>query len=475
MFWEKNASLPNRVKKHSDPKEEMEEREEIAQNTAVVYKRILPPLLKRLSKIEDFRQPQKVKHKIDVLMAYGILFFVFQMASRREGNREMSQAIFLANLQAIFPELETMPHGDTLSRLLKGIQVEEIEDCMIHLLKDLIRRKKFKNFIRNKQYLIAIDGTQKFSRDYCWDKEKCMKRNVGKGEEKSKEYYVYVLEATLVFSNGMVLPVLSEFVENSTIENASKQDCELKAFYRLAKKLKTYFPKTRLSILVDGLYACGPVVQVCQDSNWDFMITFKNGSMKEVYQEAQSLAELDEDNRQYIQWGERFQEYQWANDIEFYYKKGNRERKLVLHVVFCKETWMEKNKDTGDMEEKETTYAWLSKERLTIDNVFERCTHMGRYRWKIENNILKEKHQGYNYEHCFSYNWNAMKGYHYLMKIGHLINVLVLHTESLIKFVKEKGIRGFLRNQRLVFSGALLNKEKIQEAIHSTKQWRLAS
>jgi hypothetical protein len=51
-----------------------------------------------------------------------------------------------------------------------------------------------------------------------------------------------VLEAVLVFTNGMVLPLMSEFLENSeelsAVENYEKwkQDCELKAFHRLAKR-----------------------------------------------------------------------------------------------------------------------------------------------------------------------------------------------------------------------------------------------
>ncbi|MFO7952891.1 MAG: hypothetical protein R6U91_08855, partial [Bacillota bacterium] len=64
-----------------------------------------------------------------------------------------------------------------------------------------------------------------------------------------------------ILSNGMVLPLLSEFLENSpeleAIENAEqwKQDCELKGFYRLAERLKKEFPKLNLTLLLDGLYA----------------------------------------------------------------------------------------------------------------------------------------------------------------------------------------------------------------------------
>ena len=44
-----------------------------------VYRAMLPVLLKRLSKIPDLRQPRKVRHKLTVLMIYGILCFAFQM------------------------------------------------------------------------------------------------------------------------------------------------------------------------------------------------------------------------------------------------------------------------------------------------------------------------------------------------------------------------------------------------------------
>lgn len=48
-------------------------------------------------------------------------------------------------------------------------------------------------------------------------------------------YMHHVLEAKLVVGD-MVLSIGSEFIENES-EDVSKQDCELNAFHRLAKKL----------------------------------------------------------------------------------------------------------------------------------------------------------------------------------------------------------------------------------------------
>jgi hypothetical protein len=58
-----------------------------------VYRSLLPTLLKRLGKIRDPRHPKTIRHKLTVLMLYGILTFVFQMASRQEANRRMSLSV----------------------------------------------------------------------------------------------------------------------------------------------------------------------------------------------------------------------------------------------------------------------------------------------------------------------------------------------------------------------------------------------
>ncbi|MDR1892579.1 MAG: hypothetical protein LBQ48_06190, partial [Oscillospiraceae bacterium] len=63
-------------------------------------------------------------------------------------------------------------------------------------------------------------------------------------------------------------------------------------------------------------------------------------------------------------------------------------------------------------------YAWLSSMGVSEKNVFHLCNDIARKRWRIENNFLVLKHQGYAYSHCFSYDWNAMRGFHSLMKFA---------------------------------------------------------
>lgn len=473
-------SIPNRLNLKGNISATIDENQQIAEGAAAVYKQMLPSLLKSLSKIKDPRNPNSIKHKMTVLLMYGIIMFVLQLGSRRNTNREMNDIGF-ENLKTIFPELETLPHADTLARLLKRIDVNMIQDSMIELLKDLIKRKKFKNYLRKKHLLIAIDGTQKFFRDYQWAADdKGLVRHVG--EDKAEQHYVYVLESVLILNNGIALPLLSIFLKKSDVkvtkENSSvevfKQDCERTAFIRMADQIKKLFRNSRITIVADGLYACGPVIQICRTNKWDYMIVFKEGSIPSVWNDALGIMKLDTENRLKVFWGERLQYYAWANDIEYEYKSNNKSYRVNLNVVLCYEEWEEDHiRSTGVKELCKTRYAWISSVRLNHSNVFERCTKLGRYRWKIENNILKEKHQGYKYKHCYSYDWNAMEGYHYLMKIGEFLNALATNSEVLNSYVEQLGIQGYIKKLWSVCNTMLIDTLKIHDFVSNFKQWRL--
>jgi len=463
-------ALPNRLNDLGSVEEEKGQRQETVEAALKVYRQLLPGLLCRLSRIKDPRVPGKVKHRLTVLMVYGILFFVYQVSSRRQANRQMSRPIFLENLKAMFPELLTLPHADTLERLLERIDVNEIQESLLDLFEKQIRNKKFRNHLINNRYLLAIDGTQKLYRDDQWEEE-CLIRHVG--EEKRPQYYVYVLEAVFILDNGVTLPLMSEFLKNEEYKDEStKQDCERKAFYRLARKIKKRFPRLKIAVVLDGLYACGPVIRICRDNNWDYMLVLKEDALKDVWHEAMGLMRLEPKDSLECIWGNRRQIYRWANGVEYCHGENGRYRES-LHVVICEESWEETDRHTGKAEVLTTRYAWISGQRITESNVFKRCTYMGRYRWKIENNILVEKHQGYQYEHCFSYNWNAMEGFHYLMKIGRYINVLAVNCGYLADKVKELGITGLLEFIWLACAGDVLDTDRIRKIVEGRYQIKL--
>ena len=278
------VALPNRKSEYGSVQEEQKARQEATTEQVRVFRVQLPVLLKWLSKIKDPRNPKKIKHKHTLLMIYGVLTFVLQMSSRREANREMTRPKFMESLKLLFPELEDLPHNDTLMRLLARIDVNEIESALIGLVRKLIRAKKFVRYLVDNRYPIAIDGSQKVVRNVLWSEE-CLEREVKKGDDSQMQYYVLVLEASLAFCGGMTIPLMSEFLSYTEGDtDTKKQDCEQKAFKRLSKQLKAESGHLAIMVLLDGLYHNGPIMDMCRKNKWDYMVVLKNKCLKSVWE-----------------------------------------------------------------------------------------------------------------------------------------------------------------------------------------------
>jgi len=450
--------------------EAQKERELLTRGTSKVLRKMLPKILKQFSKIPDPRSPQLVKHKLTVVLLYGILLFFLRMKSRREGNRLITQAYFREHLQSLIPELESIPHGDTLYRLLERIDVEQIQETTVNLVRELIRTKVFNRFLlNNKRYQIVIDGTRKHNRDYPWIKEALNRTTSENGE---KEYYVYVLEANIVLPNGLRIPLASELLSNENHESEeTKQDCELKAFYRLATKIKHWFPRLRVTVSLDGLYALGPVMSLCQKNNWDYMIVLKDNCLPQVWEEFNGLRPFQPENEYTQTHQDRQQRFYWVNDIEYSY--GKRGQRVTVHVIVCEETYWEMNPRTEKLEQKTSRHAWISRKPLKVANIDQRCNTVARQRWSIETNIRIEKHNGFQYERSFAESWNAIKGYHYLMRLGHLLNEIVLHLQELESLVYQYTDCGIIELLKKTLDGPWFATSHLRDIAKSRGQIRL--
>ncbi|MBF0547846.1 MAG: hypothetical protein HQM08_25635 [Candidatus Riflebacteria bacterium] len=79
-------------------------------------------------------------------------------------------------------------------------------------------------------------------------------------------------------------------------EDVEKQDCETKAFYRLAEQLKERLPKTKILLIFDGLYAKGPVFSICEKYHWKYMAILKDGSIPNLTRKFEALLGLEPGN-----------------------------------------------------------------------------------------------------------------------------------------------------------------------------------
>ena len=468
----KRPSVSNTLCPYRTQAEEQAAREEAVAAQLAAYRCLLPQLLKKLAKIPEPRQPKKLKHKLTVVLLYGLLMCVFQMASRREANAELSKPVFLSTLRQLFPDLETLPHADTLNRVLARLEVAQLEAAHIALVQQLIRNKKFQRYLIEQRYPIAIDGTQKLVRNGQWWGEDWLERWHETADGPQVQQYVYVLEANLVFHNGLTVPLLSEFLSYAAGDPEDhKQDCELKAFQRLARRLKSYFKRLPILLLLDGLSPNGPLMAQCQQYHWEYMIVLPNKSLPSVWEEAASLRPWQAQNCRVHTWRGRHQRFWWVNDIDYSYDHDTKQ--LPVHVVVCEEHWQEVEQESGTIVDKSSRHAWISGRAFRAETLPDRCNLGARYRWGIEVNMQVEKRQGYHYEHAFSYNWNAMKGFHQLMRLAHLLNALAQYTSRVALQVRTMGVAAFLRFVRETCAHPCLSPQWIAQFLATPVQLRL--
>jgi hypothetical protein len=258
-------------------------------------------------------------------------------------------------------------------------------------------------------YLVVIDGTGviTYSQRHC---AHCLKKVLHNGETL---YYHPVLEAKLVTRNGFAFSLMTEFIENQDL-SADKQDCELKAFYRLAKRIKKRFPRLPICLLLDGLYAGGPTFEVCEKNLWKYLIVLREDDLPNVHRSyAAALPHLPHNHKQIRlgQHGQIVQEYAWAEDLAY---TDGYDHPHSLHLIDCTETRPEAQGQINPLH-----YKWLTNFSLTSGNVDLLANQGGRLRWKIENEGFNvQKNLGFNLEHPYSQNPNASKVFYLLMQLA---------------------------------------------------------
>jgi len=184
--------------------------------------------------------------------------------------------------------------------------------------------------------------------------------------ESSTVYLHQVLEAKLLGPGDLVLSVGSEFIENADAQGSTgkrrsaeavKQDCELKAFSRLAPALKQEFPQLHLCVSVDSLYACGRFFQMCKDHDWSYVCVFKPTVLPTVWRDFQSLLPLCPENQLERTWaGGVHQVYRWVHDLSYVDSEG---REWTFSAIQLTETVS--SSQTG---QKAIVHSWSDPEML---------------------------------------------------------------------------------------------------------------
>ena len=144
---------------------------------------------------------------LTVVLVYGVFLFLWHCASCREGNRELTQPSVVAALRAAFPQLATVPHMDTVARVLEAVPAHELEATLLGRIQRFPRHRKFAHWMVQHHYLVAIDGILKWTAKYRWAAE-ALEKSHGTGDGASQ---AHVLGAVLVRPQGITVPMLAEF------------------------------------------------------------------------------------------------------------------------------------------------------------------------------------------------------------------------------------------------------------------------
>lgn len=367
----------------------------------------------------DPRQAGKIVYPLRNLLWTGVLLFTTKLGSRRRIRFKFHIPGFLANLNCVAQtQLDTVAYPSTLGDRLEVLDHAALQRIPAQIVRSLIRGRALERWrLLGKWYLVAFDatGVGHWHERHC---EHCLERTItaknAKGKTESRTVYDHmVLAAKLVTASGLALPIASEFIENPG-PNPDKQDCELKAFYRLAPRVKQLLPKVPICVLLDSLYAGEPTLALCQTHGWQSIIVLKDGSMPAVAREFRTLKDHTPEQTRQVQHHGAAQSYHWVNDMDSDHRK--------LHLLECLET-------RGDQT---TRWAWLSSIRLNANNCTQIANTGGRQRWKIENQgFNSQKNGGYNLEHAYSQDYNAMKNFYSLLQLGHMLSQLMEHGNLL--------------------------------------------
>lgn len=154
------------------------------------------------------------------------------------------------------PEHEFFPHYVTINEFLSKMEAGELEKLRSQMVHALLRRRKFEDArLLGKYWMVIFDATGLFH----FKERHCLKKVLNKGtKEEQTVYYHHVREAKLVFGEGFVVSIGTEFIENKDV---TKNDCETNAFKRLADRLKKEYPRLNVCVLAGSLYASGPVFE----------------------------------------------------------------------------------------------------------------------------------------------------------------------------------------------------------------------
>ena len=401
-----------------------------------IINQYFPDLISKFEGLTDLRHQSYITYKMKVIFMVRLLALMCEIKSMNGLTSEFNTEETIANIANICElELDEIPHCDTINDVFKNVKVSEIEEIRKYMIVKMIRNKMLQKYkVRGQYYHVVVDGTGLATSRKKYNKNCLVKNKTDKNGNEYQEYSTYVLEAKLVIGD-MVFSIGSEFVENEE-ENVNKQDCETAAFKRLAEKIKKEYPRLRIIISGDALYASKPVMDICKGKGWKYIIRFKEGAIPTLYKEFEAVVKIENESK--------IENYEYVTKLDYKEEKTN----IIKYTD----------------KKKKTEFVYMTDLSITNKNIVE-TVHLGRKRWKIENEGFNiQKNGTFDIGHLYSKDSTAIKVHYIMIQIAHILRQLL---ENGIKEIKElklklKEISLHIKNELISTISNLMVHKRVQ-------------
>ena len=387
----------------------------------IIMKQYFPKLTSWIENLTDTRHQSYITYDFKICLLTQILAFCSSYQSMNKIGRDFNSDIVIENINYILKtNYVELPHKDTLINVISEIKFEELEHIQTKIIKTLIRSKMLDKYRFNGLFHIVIDGTGLYSTRVNLGEQAITKVYNKDAENEYTLYSYYALEAKLVCGN-MTFSLATEFVENETYTDEygntyrkfDKQDCELKASYRLLNKIKNRFPKLPIIIGGDVLYLGRPFLELCDSLKFDYIIRYKETDAPTIKRNFDEIKIVDQD-------------YEYQNEIIF----GDLKNKdfYTLNVISYDEESVDE--ETGEITI--TNFSFVTSLHITSKNKND-LVLLGRKRWKIENKGFKEqKSDILNIKHIYTKRCEGTKNLYLLIQFAHTFLNLLNYGDILI-------------------------------------------
>ena len=377
-----------------------------------VVRAVFPRLNDWLNRLPDPRVQELCLYAAAHLWWQIIATFLSRKGSRNGYDEQRQAGAAAWNMGALcgqtaedprFAGAPTVTCSDNAAHHASRVDSERVARIPVLMFRDLLERRLFDGVrLFDHWYVLVVDGSVK---------EKC-RQGFHEGGKSSAGHarYRYVLQLSVIGPEGTLFPLMHEEmdVQNPQTE---KEDCELKSFQRLSQRLKREFPRLPICLVADALYACQPIVVICQQFDWKYVLTLKEGRQPTTWDETLRLLPLNRSKRLRCRLGQDgkagLQDFRWVEDVML----GEHQTNVILSGEITAET--------------ATLYAYITNfSNFSPARVAVVVNRGGRERHLIEDTFNTQKNNGIGLEHVFCAQATASKNYYTMMQVAQVLWII---------------------------------------------------